>query len=161
MSDAIPTIPYLIIIFVSFGGFLLSLYIRHKKVAKEALVCPLKFDCETVIFSDYSKLFGIPLELLGMTYYLIVAVSYGIFLGLSGLGGGLMSIEIPQIIIFGILSLTIVAFLFSLYLTFIQAFALKQWCTWCLISAGLCTTIFSLAVLASPYNLTELFGYFF
>ena len=31
---------------------------------------------------------------------------------------------------------------FSLYLTFIQAFNLKQWCVWCLASAGLSSFIF-------------------
>jgi len=41
--------------------------------------------------------------------------------------------------------LTLGAFLFSGYLTFIQAFSLKQWCTWCLGSAGLSTTIFILS----------------
>lgn len=142
-------IPYLIIIFVSFGGFILSVYIRHKKVSKETLVCPLKSNCETVIFSGYSKFFGMPVELIGIAYYLIVGIAYGVFLGFGG--------DMPQFLVFGVFSMTIAAFLFSLYLTFIQAFALKQWCTWCLVSAGLSTTIFSLVIFASPYSLVELF----
>ncbi|OGN01981.1 MAG: hypothetical protein A2651_02110 [Candidatus Yanofskybacteria bacterium RIFCSPHIGHO2_01_FULL_42_12] len=139
-----------IIIFIAFSGFLLAAYIRHKKVYKEALICPLKSNCETVIFSDYSKFFGVPVELLGIAYYLIVVLTYGIFMALP--------VEMPQILVFGVFSLTIVAFLFSLYLTFIQAFALKQWCTWCLISAGFCTGIFGLAVFASPHNFAALVG---
>lgn len=140
---------YVIIIFVAFSGLLLAAYIRHKKASKETLVCPLKSDCETVIFSDYSRFFGIPVELLGVAYYLAVAVAYGVFLAVPT--------EMPQLVIFGMFSLTIIAFLFSLYLTFIQAFALKQWCTWCLASAGMCTAIFALTVFASPHSPVALF----
>ncbi len=142
------TISYVIVIFIAFAGFLLAAYIRHKKVSKETLVCPLRSDCETVIFSDYSRFFGVPVELLGMVYYLMVAVAYGVFL--------VAPVSMPQFVVFGIFSATVAAFLFSLYLTFIQAFALKQWCTWCLISAGMCTAIFGLAVFASSYDSTTI-----
>jgi uncharacterized membrane protein len=143
------TISYVIIIFVAFSGFLLAAYIRHKKVSKETLVCPLRSNCGTVIFSDYSRFFGVPVELLGMAYYLIVAVVYGVFLAAP--------ISMPQFVVFGIFSMTIAAFLFSLYLTFIQAFALKQWCAWCLVSAGFCTVIFLLTVFVSPRSPIMLF----
>lgn len=59
-------------------------------------------------------------------------------------------------IVFVLLGLSLVAFLFSAYLTFIQAFTLRQWCTWCLISAGLCTLIFALAIVGSEYTFFEL-----
>ena len=38
--------------------------------------------------------------------------------------------------------ITVMATLFSFYLTYIQASKLKEWCTWCLISALLCSIIF-------------------
>ena len=128
-----------IIIFIAFSGFLLAAYIRHKKVYKETLVCPLKANCDMVIFSDYSKIFGVPVELLGIAYYLIVAVAYGVFI--------FVSVDMPRFLLSGIFFATIVAFFFSLYLTYIQAFTIKQWCTWCLVSAGFCTAIFFLALL--------------
>ena len=132
---------YTLIVVIAFNGFLLASYIRHKKVSNEILVCPLKSNCETVIFSNYSKLFGIPVEILGILYYLTITLAYVFFL--------VVPISMPQLLVLGVSSLTVLAFLFSLYLTFVQAFALKQWCTWCLISAGLCTAIFSLVILAS------------
>jgi len=89
---------------------------------------------------------GAPVELLGMIYYLTIAIAYGVFLAAP--------VSMPQSVVFGIFSLTVIAFLFSLYLTFIQAFSLKQWCTWCLASAGMCTAIFGLAVFASSYSPT-------
>jgi uncharacterized membrane protein len=134
---------YVFIIFLAFGGFLIARYIyHHKKNVKEALVCPLKANCDTVIHSDYSMILGIPVEVLGMFYYAGTAVAYGwvvIFPELS-----------TPLILSGLLFASICAFLFSIYLTCIQAFALKNWCTWCIISAFLCATIFFVDASTSP-----------
>ena len=127
-----------IVIFIGLGGFILASYIHNKKKAKKKLVCPMRANCEVVIHSDYSKVLGVPVEILGMCYYAFISISYGIY-NIFGLAAPL-----PEIL-FGI---SILAFLFSLYLISIQAFVIKQWCTWCLISAGLCTTIFILSYLS-------------
>jgi uncharacterized membrane protein len=127
-----------VIILAALGGFILAFYIRHKKQTHEKMVCPIGSDCDAVIYSEYSKFFGIPLEILGLFYYGLVAVGYALFLAFPVLASPLA--------VFGILTLTTAAFLFSLYLTFIQAFALKQWCTWCLMSAGICAIIFATAL---------------
>lgn len=142
-------IPYVSIIFIAFAGLALASYIRHKKTSKETLVCPLRSNCNTVIFSDYSDFFGIPVELLGMAYYFLVAVFYGILLVLPG--------QVPSFVVFAAVCVTISAFLFSLYLTFIQGFALKQWCTWCLTSAAFSTAIFFLVVFGSGIHPIDLF----
>ena len=133
--------PYIIIIFVAFGGLILSLFIRHKKQAREIMICPLKADCNAVIQSEYSYFLGIPIELLGIAYYGLVALTYAVFLVLPNL--------VSASLVFIVLAISTSAFLFSLYLTFIQAFLLKQWCTWCLVSAGFTTVIFFLVIFAS------------
>lgn len=139
---------HIILIFTAFGGFLLAFYIRHKKQKHETLVCPLNSNCDTVIYSEYSRFLGIPVEILGLLYYGLIAVNYALFLVFPTL--------VPALLVFLILVLTTAAFLFSLYLTWIQAFALKQWCTWCLISAGLCAVIFAAALSASELGFTLL-----
>ena len=116
------------------GGVLLSNFIRRKKTAKEILVCPAGFDCESVIHSKYSKFLGIPVENLGILYYLSVTIGYGVFLFSPERSSDVYS--------FFMLSLTVAAFLFSVYLTFIQAVVLREWCTLCLLSALLSTLIF-------------------
>ena len=124
------TSAYVLIIFLAFGGFLIARYIyHHKKHSKEALVCPLKANCDTVIHSDYSKFLGMPIEALGMVYYCSIAVSYGLLVIFPEL-------DMP-LIVSGLLLATVCAFVFSIYLTLVQAFALKNWCTWCLISASI------------------------
>ena len=139
---------HIILIFAAFGGFLLAFYIRHKKQTCEKMVCPLNYDCDAVIYSEYSKFFGIPVEILGLFYYGIIAINYTLFF--------VVPVFATPAVVFSVLILTIVAFLFSLYLTFIQAFALKQWCTWCLTSAGLCAIIFAIALGVSEFSFISL-----
>ena len=91
---------------------------------------------------------GIPVETLGLLYYAVIVVGYTLFAVTSGFA-------YPSIVFF-ILVLTIIAFLFSLYLTFIQLFALKQWCSWCFVSAGICTVIFITALRISEVGFLSL-----
>jgi uncharacterized membrane protein len=133
---------YTLLIFLGFGGFTLAFYIHHKKKMKTALVCPLKGHCDSVIHSDYSRFLGVPVENLGMLYYALIAVSYGFAIVFPSLYAPLFAS--------GLLAVTITAFAFSIYLTLLQAFAIKNWCTWCIISAILCAAIFSIAATNSP-----------
>lgn len=132
---------YTLIIFAAFGGFLLAFYIWHKKSSSEKLVCPIGADCDAVVHSKYASFFGIPVEVLGIFYYGLVGVSYGIFLAVPAL--------VSAVVLFFVLTASAAALLFSLYLTFIQAVLLRQWCTWCLLSAGFCIFIFGAALAGS------------
>ncbi len=130
---------YLLIIAAAVAGFLIANYIyRHKLLSeRKPLICPLKFECDSVIHSGYSAFGGIQVTVLGMLYYGLVVITYLLFLLMPALATAMMT--------FYIKAATALAFSFSLYLTAIQAFELKQWCSWCLISAALCTIIFILA----------------
>lgn len=127
------------------AGFSLSYIILKKKREPEPLVCPLKFHCDTVVHSSYSKLFGIPLEYLGMFYYGFISLSYISFLYLP-------EIAIYNFFVLATILATGFAFFFSMYLTSVQAFVLREWCTWCLMSAGLCIVIFLLVVQSSVFD---------
>lgn len=124
----------LLIILVALGGFAIAFYIRRKKLRAETLVCPLNSNCETVIHSAYSTFLGVPLEWLGMFYYAVVAVSYVSFIFSPAARAFNLTLLISWV--------TVMAFLFSLYLTYIQAVKLREWCTWCLISVLFCSIIF-------------------
>jgi uncharacterized membrane protein len=141
---------HIILIFAAFGGFLLAFYIHHKKRSREKMVCPLKSNCDAVIWSEYSRFLGIPVEILGLFYYGFAAASHALIL--------IIPAETSPIVSFSILAITTAAFLFSLYLTFIQAFAIKQWCAWCLMSAGLCTMIFITSLGISGIGFVSLLG---
>lgn len=143
---------YTLIVFVSFAGFLLAFYIRHKKQSREVLVCPIGSDCDAVIHSEYSRFWGLPVEVLGIFYYAAIGVGYGLFLARPGL--------VSPLVLFGVLILSAFAFLFSLYLTSIQAFVLRQWCAWCLTSASFCLIIFVSALLGSDLGFAALLSRF-
>lgn len=139
---------HLVIIFTAFCGFLLAFYIYNKKQAKKVLICPLKAHCDPVVHSEYSRFFGIRVEILGMAYYGLIAVIYAMFLAFPYLS--------TTFLVFSILAISTIALLFSGYLTFIQAFALKQWCSWCLVSAGFTVIIFFLALFSSQFGFVSL-----
>lgn len=142
----------LIVAALGCAGLSLAYYIKRSKNTG-ALVCPLEGSCEQVITSKYSTLFGIPIEILGMIYYGIVAAAYFAIYSSPSL--------LPANISMYVMTLTVIAFFFSLYLTGVQAIVLKHWCTWCLISASICTLIFILVFLSSGTKIVDIFSSIF
>lgn len=126
---------YLALIFLAFAGFGIAFFIRIKKEGG---------GCDPVICSNYSEFLGIPNELLGVIYYILIAGGYGLLLVFPQL-------MIPPIV-FGLIVLSSLALLFSLYLFFVQALILKKWCRWCLLALALNVLIFAVVVLSSDFN---------
>lgn len=124
--------------FIALGGFLLAMYLFNKKQThQQPFVCPLRGNCAQVIHSEFSKFMGVPVELIGITYYVGIVVGHGLLVAAPATFEWLE----PYLLL-----ASTMAFLFSLYLTFIQLVVLKKICTWCLISATLCLSIFLIAV---------------
>ncbi|MFB6212723.1 MAG: vitamin K epoxide reductase family protein [Candidatus Magasanikbacteria bacterium] len=132
---------YILVLILSFSGFLLSIYINQKKRGEDKLVCPVGASCKPVIKSKYSKFFGVNLEIWGILYYFSIFVYYSISFAF---------LDFPLQLDLFVFGLTFASFLFSLYLTFIQAFVLKEWCSWCLCSAFCSTMIFFFSSLILP-----------
>jgi uncharacterized membrane protein len=98
------------------------------------MVCLVGHKCDEVVFSDYSKFFGINLEVMGYIYYAFISLFYVIYLFFPNL--------ISDLIFFVTLGLTTGGLLFSIFLTYIQFFKLKSFCSWCLSSAAASIIIF-------------------
>ena len=130
---------YILIIFLAFGGFAIASYIWNKKKKAQPMICPMKGNCHAVTSSKFSKFLGLPVELLGMLYYALIAVGYGL----------VVSLPVAHPLAYFLLAITTGGFLFSAYLTFIQVVTLRQLCTWCLGSAAITTTIFGLGLSVS------------
>lgn len=133
------------------AGFLVARHVnKHKKSEEHPLVCMAGFDCHAVVHSDYSKFFGIHVEILGMFYYGLVTLFYLAILFVPG---------ILHTVLLGIMILlSSVAFLFSVYLIAVQIFILKKGCSWCFVSAFISTIIFTITLLF--YNWNEVFQIF-
>lgn len=140
-----------LIIALSVCGFFVAKYIRRHKKQNTPLVCPIRFDCHTVVHSDYAKFLGVPVEILGMTYYAFIAIFYSAMLILNYILVLNSIYELPEPIVFLLLPLfallpllSLVAFLFSTYLIGVQIFILKKGCSWCIVSAIISAIIFAL-----------------
>lgn len=121
-------------LFLSFFGFIISFHIYEKKSQGVPLICPAGFDCLAVVSSRFGRFLGVPNYFLGMFYYGLIAFLSAITIISAGSVG-------PIFFLFLFL-LSGTAFLFSLYLLFIQSFVLRQYCLFCLLSAALASGIF-------------------
>lgn len=136
-------------ILFSLAGLVLALYIyTTKKNKSKQLVCPIGGHCDAVVHSKYSKFLGLPVELMGALYYLLIVCIYALSL--------LEVVVWGPVFLFFVTAFSVLAFFFSLYLVFIQAFTLKNWCTWCLFSAGFTTFIAVVAVFGASFDLPGL-----
>lgn len=128
-----------LILVLAFLGLVLASYINKKKSKKEVLHCIIGEDCNKVINSRFGKTFGVENTLLGMVYYVIVLLlSLIVLTNLIALQG--LFYWIFFLVLAGSAA-------FSLYLTIIQLFVLKELCEYCLVSALNTILIFGVYIL--------------
>ena len=102
-------------------GLIDTIYLSYHAFFKTDVACwffPVEW-CRRVQYSKYSKTFGIPNPYLGLLMYASILSLLYIFPSPAWL--------VKVIVVFG--------FAFSMYFTFIQAFVLRAFCTWCVVSA--------------------------
>src|SRR5205814_1987604 len=113
-----------VIFFFSLIGLVISAFLAYEYLQPTPVVCPLGgTGCEAVRKSEYSNLFGISIPYLGVLFYSFVAI-ISIFLTQS------YQKIIDQ---FRALS-SFFAFLFGIYLTYLEAFKIHDYCFWCVSS---------------------------
>lgn len=88
-----------------------------------------KSSCETVQSSQWSKIAGIPVAMLGLIGYVGLYVSYYVAARIDG--------EIGRAMGFGI---ALVGFGFSMYLTYRELFSIHAICEWC-VGSAVCMTV--------------------
>ena len=114
-----------------FIGLLDTLYLVYKKITNGEVACPFfpKEWCMKVQHSPQSKTLGIPNSVAGLVMYSLILVLTYMYVG-----GSVSLLPIKGIITFG--------FLFSMYFLYVQAFILRAFCTWCVVSAINFTVMF-------------------
>ena len=103
------------------------------------------FNCEVVQNSIYSKLFGIPIAWLGFTVYIIL----GALLLLENRAAFLR--EYGMVLFFG---LNLFAWLFSMWLVYVQFVRLQALCPWCLTHEAIITVLFGVSIIRFKRMLT-------
>jgi uncharacterized membrane protein len=129
---------YIVLLVLSIVGLIDSLYLYYVKITASPILCfQGSTGCQVVANSQYATLYGIPNGLIG-------ALGYSAILGL------LIVFRIwpktsntVRYLLFG---LSLLGFLYSIYLTSISFIVLKTECPFCLISAVTMTTILIISI---------------
>lgn len=134
-SNAVVKLPLLAAVVALIGlGDAIYLTIHH--LSGEQVPCSVTGGCETVLTSFYAEIAGIPLAAFGAIAY-FAAFSLAI---LAAFGNRKMWL------LFGVQAALMA--IFSLWLLYLQAFVIKAFCQFCLISAATSVTLFGIALVS-------------
>jgi uncharacterized membrane protein len=118
------------------AGIGIAGYLTYVHYAGLQPICGISHGCETVQTSRYASLLGMPVALLGLISYVLIFISLRLPGERSLLGG---------------YALTLIAFAFSVYLTYREIFTIHAICTWCVSSA----IVFTLLAIAGTLRVAR------
>jgi uncharacterized membrane protein len=117
-------------------GFFDSGYLAIKHYSGDSIACSIFKGCDIVTTSVYSEIWGIPVALIGVVYYLTILILSIIFLDTD---------KIKYLFLAS--RLTVVGFIASAVFVYLQLFVIKALCLYCLISATTSSILFVLGIL--------------
>ncbi|MEP6921402.1 MAG: vitamin K epoxide reductase family protein [bacterium] len=127
---------YAAVAIISLAGLADAMYLAVQHITGESVRCTLS-GCSEVLSSPYASVRGIPLALLGAAAYFTVFSLATLAAFAYAYAGKLL------VIVVGLMFLT------TLWLLYLQAFVIKHFCQFCLISAAVTTTLLALLVVIS------------
>lgn len=117
------------------AGIVVAGYLAYVETQAVAPLCGPVGDCATVQTSAYSKLFGIPVGIIGIAGY--VAILGAWFAGRNGNAAARTLL----------LGMTVIGVVYSIYLTWLELFVIHAVCMWCISSAVIMTLLLLAAAL--------------
>ena len=132
------TILYTVVAIVAVAGLADATYLSVQALTGETLSCGGSPDCFRVLGSSYAKIGGVPVALLGAFAYFCV-FAFGTFAAFGYARA--RTFLIPTI---GAM------FLATLWFLYVQAFLLKAYCRYCLLSAAITFLIAGLLIAVPP-----------
>jgi uncharacterized membrane protein len=129
------------ILILAFFGLADSIYLAQHALNGTPLLCTIQSlsDCNTVVTSSYSRIFGIPIAELGVLFYSIMFVLAALEL-----------VMYDQFLRRVLQAFSLVGILASLYFMFVQTFVIRAFCVYCLASAFIALLIFIFASMIEP-----------
>jgi uncharacterized membrane protein len=115
------------------AGLADALYLIWYHYDPAVRACFASGGCEAVNGSPFATLGGVPVAVIGAAGYLLIVAA------LVARRWGPLGLQRPAG--YAAYALAAAGTAFSLYLTVVEAFMLHAYCTWCLISAALVTTV--------------------
>ncbi len=123
---------------LSVMGLLVSIYMTIYKATSNEAMCVGSSGCSEVNASRYSEVNGIPVAVLGVVGYAAILA----LLFLEERSGFFQ--ENGTMIFFGI---SLVGFLFTLYLIYVEVALIKAYCPFCLTSQAVMSVLFIISVI--------------
>ena len=120
---------YLVAALLALVGLADALYLTIEHVTGQSVRCTIISGCSAVLSSPYAVVAGIPLAALGAAAYFTV-FSLAILTLFSYHWAG----KVMQVTVFTMFGL-------SLWLVYLQAFVIREFCQYCLLSAAITTAL--------------------
>ena len=134
------SLPWLALAVLSLPGIGVSTYLTYSHYADEATICAGVGSCELVQTSEYSAIVGIPVALMGLAYFVGVAM-----LALARLLRVPLALDWATPAVF---TMAMGGTAFVGYLTAVELFVLEAICPWCVSVAVMTVISLALAVWA-------------
>jgi protein-disulfide isomerase/rhodanese-related sulfurtransferase len=128
----------LLLMALSLVGLFDSIYLLWEYTSPAHPMVCMGGGCDAVRASAYSHLGGLPVPIYGVFMYGFLVLLLFLF--------PLLPTSFARLTQYVVLLVSGASFLFSVYLTGIEAFVLHAWCVWCVLSALLVTAIFLLSL---------------
>ena len=124
------------VIILSLLGLGIASYLGYAYLTGTEVVCMsgIFHGCGEVQESAYAQFFGIPIPLYGVAFYIFLLVDGSLLQYLHRQWYAWRSF---------VWFSTFVGFVFTAYLTFLEAFVIEAWCIWCIGSAVVSTALFA------------------
>ena len=132
---------YLIAALVSLIGLGDAIYLTIQHITGASLRCTVIAGCSEVLSSPYAQVGSVPLAAIGAAAYFVV-----FSLAILAAFGYRFTVPLLKIVL-------ALMFLTTLWLLYLQAFVIKHFCQYCLLSALVTTVLAALALLAGKSKL--------
>ncbi len=123
----------MVIAVLALGGVFVSAYLTLYKLGYIGTLSCSIGSCETVQMSKWAKFLGLPVAAWGVGFYLVL-------LGIA-IAGTLPRYTESRRLSGVLLVLAVMGFVFTIYLTALEAFVIHAYCIYCLSSAAIVTLI--------------------
>jgi len=120
---------YAVAALLSLLGLADALYLTIEHVTGQSVRCTILAGCSAVLSSPYAVVAGIPLAAIGAAaYFAVFSLAILTLFGYSSAG------KVMRVLV-------VLMFLVSLWLIYLQAFVIREFCQYCLLSALITTTL--------------------
>jgi uncharacterized membrane protein len=127
---------YAVAALLSLVGLVDALYLTIEHVTGQTVRCTIVSGCSEVLSSPYAVVAGVPLAAIGAAaYFTVFSLAILTLFGYPKAGTLLMAL---LIMMFGV----------SLWLIYLQAFVIREFCQYCLLSALITTALLVVVVLS-------------